>query len=89
MIIMGRGLVVKLRRGDWNELTGHPKDHGRDRPNSRTNSLQLGEDDVDHIASKFMKTNRSDVSMKTPRKMATRSQDRGRPSGRPLACPDP
>jgi Ca2+-binding EF-hand superfamily protein len=47
MIIMGRGLTVKLRRDDWNELTGHPKDRGRDRPNSRTNSLQPGEDDVD------------------------------------------
>jgi hypothetical protein len=30
MIIMGRGLVVKLRRGEWNELTGHPKDRGKD-----------------------------------------------------------
>jgi hypothetical protein len=47
MIIMGRGLAVKLRRDNWNELTGHPKDCGRDRPNSRTNSLQPGEDDVD------------------------------------------
>jgi hypothetical protein len=47
MIIMGRGLAVKLRRDDWNELTGHPKDRGRDRPNSRTNSLQPGKDDVD------------------------------------------
>jgi hypothetical protein len=47
MIIMGRGLAVKLRRDDWNELTGHPKDRGRDRPNSRTNSLQPVEDDVD------------------------------------------
>jgi hypothetical protein len=47
MIIMGRGLAVKLRRDDWNELTGHPKDRERDRPNSRTNSLQPGEDDVD------------------------------------------
>jgi hypothetical protein len=47
MFIMGRGLAVKLRRDDWNELTGHPKDRGRDRPNSRTNSLQPGEDDVD------------------------------------------
>jgi hypothetical protein len=45
--IMGRGLAVKLRRDDWNELTGHPKDRGRDRLNSRTNSLQPGEDDVD------------------------------------------
>jgi hypothetical protein len=47
MIIMGRGLAVKLRRDNWNELTGHPKDRGRDQPNSRTNSLHPGEDAVD------------------------------------------
>jgi hypothetical protein len=47
MIIMGCGLAIKLRRDDWNELTGHPKDRGRDQPNSMTNSLQSGEDDVD------------------------------------------
>jgi hypothetical protein len=47
MIIMGHGLVVKLRRGDWNELIKHPKDYGKNQPNSRTNSLQPGEDDVD------------------------------------------
>jgi hypothetical protein len=41
------GLVVILRRGGWNELTGHPKDRGKNRSNSRANSLQPGEDDVD------------------------------------------
>jgi hypothetical protein len=41
--IMGCGLVVILRKGEWNELTGHPKDHGK----NQTNSLQPGEDDVD------------------------------------------
>jgi hypothetical protein len=46
MIIMGRGLAIKWRRDNWNELTGHPKDRGRDGPNLRTNSLQPGEDDV-------------------------------------------
>jgi hypothetical protein len=35
MIIMGCDLAIKLRRDDWNELTGHPKDRERDRPNSR------------------------------------------------------
>jgi hypothetical protein len=44
--IMGCGLVVILRRGEWNDLTGHPKDCGKNRPNSRTNSLQQGENDV-------------------------------------------
>jgi hypothetical protein len=47
MFIMGCGLVVKLRRGEWNGLTGHPKDCGNDQPNSKTNSLQHGENDVD------------------------------------------
>jgi hypothetical protein len=47
MILMGCGLVVKLRRGEWNGLIGHPKDRGKDRPNSRTNSLQHGENDAD------------------------------------------
>jgi hypothetical protein len=46
-LILGCCIVLILRKGDWNELTEHPKDRGRDRPNSRTNSLQLGEDDVD------------------------------------------
>jgi hypothetical protein len=45
--IVGCGLVMTLRRGEWNELTGHPKDRGKDRPNSRANSLQLGENDAD------------------------------------------
>jgi hypothetical protein len=47
MIIIGCGLVVKLRRGEWNGLTGHPKDRGNDLLNSRTNSLQHGENDAD------------------------------------------
>ena len=41
--------------------------------NSRTNSIQLGEDDVNQIASEFMKTNESDVSVKTPQRMVTLS----------------
>jgi hypothetical protein len=27
--IIGCGLVMILRKGEWNELTGHPKDHGK------------------------------------------------------------
>jgi hypothetical protein len=46
---VGRCLDLILRKGDWNELTGHPKDRGKDRLNSRTNSLQPGEDDADQI----------------------------------------
>jgi hypothetical protein len=49
------------------------EDSSEEDANSRTNSLQPGEDDVDQIASEFMKTNRSDVSVKTPRRMVTRS----------------
>jgi hypothetical protein len=45
--IMAYGLVVILRSGEWNELTGHPKDRGKDSPNLKANSLQPGEDDVD------------------------------------------
>jgi hypothetical protein len=50
------------------------EDSSEEDANSRTNSLQPGEDDVDQIASEFMKTNRSDVSVKTPRRMVTHSQ---------------
>ena len=40
--------VLILRKGEWNELTGHPKeDRGKNQSNSRTNSLQPREDDVD------------------------------------------
>jgi hypothetical protein len=44
--IMGCGVVI-LRSGEWNELTGHPKDRGKDCQNLNANSLQPGEDDVD------------------------------------------
>jgi hypothetical protein len=49
--IMGCGLVVILRSGEWNELTRHPKDRGKDSPNSKANSLQPREDDVDRNSS--------------------------------------
>jgi hypothetical protein len=67
------------------------EDSSEEDANSRTNSLQPGEDDVDQIASEFMKTNRSDVSVKTPRRMVTRSQTRRTGEYRPdglLAHPD-
>jgi hypothetical protein len=48
-LILGCCLVLILRKGKWNELTGHPKDSGKDRPNSMTNSLQPGKDDADQI----------------------------------------
>ena len=44
--IMGCGLVI-LRKREWNELRGHSKDRGKNRPNSRTNSLPPRENDVD------------------------------------------
>ena len=43
---VGCGFVVKLRRGKWNGLTGHPKDCGKNWPNSRLNSFRQGENDV-------------------------------------------
>jgi hypothetical protein len=45
--IMGCGLVVILRNGEWNKLTGHSKDRGKDSLNLKANSLQPGKDDVD------------------------------------------
>jgi hypothetical protein len=44
--IMGCCHVLILRKSEWNELTGHLKDHRKNQPNSRTNSLQPGKDDV-------------------------------------------
>jgi hypothetical protein len=35
-------VVVILRRGDWNELTGHPKDRGKDSSNSGRILSNLG-----------------------------------------------
>ena len=40
--IIGYGLVVNLRRGDWNELTGHPEDRGKDSLNSGRILSNLG-----------------------------------------------
>jgi hypothetical protein len=45
--LIGCCLVLILRKDDWNELTKHPKDRGKDWPNSRMNSLQPREDDAD------------------------------------------
>jgi hypothetical protein len=46
-LILGCCLVLILRKDDWNELTGHPKDRGKDWPNLMMNSLQPGEDYAD------------------------------------------
>jgi hypothetical protein len=32
-LISGCSLVLILRNGEWNELTGHPKDHGKNSSN--------------------------------------------------------
>ena len=42
MFIMGYELLVILRREDWNELTGHPKDRGKDSSNSGRILSNLG-----------------------------------------------
>ena len=46
-LILGCCLVLMLRNGEWNELTGCPKDRGKDQPNSRTKYLQHRENDAD------------------------------------------
>ena len=43
---IGGCFVLVLRMGKWNELTGHPKDRGKNWRNSRMKSLQPGEDDA-------------------------------------------
>jgi hypothetical protein len=37
----------KVEKGEWNGLTGHLKDHGKDQLNSRTNSIKHEENDAD------------------------------------------
>jgi hypothetical protein len=60
--------------------------------NSRANSLQPGEDDVDQDAWEYLRKTRADASVETPRKMVTRAQTRAtaeaHPDG-PSARPDP
>jgi hypothetical protein len=48
-LILGCCIILIVKKVKWNELIGHPKDHGKDRPNLRTNSLQHGENDADKI----------------------------------------
>jgi hypothetical protein len=45
--------------------------------NSRANSIQPGEDNVDHNAWDYIRKTWKDGSMKTPQKMVTRSNARG------------
>jgi hypothetical protein len=45
-LILGCCLVLIVSKVEWDELTRHPKDRGKDRLNSRTNSLQQRENDV-------------------------------------------
>jgi hypothetical protein len=47
MFVVRFCLVLILRKGEWNELIRHPKDHGKDNLNSRANSLQPRVNDVD------------------------------------------
>jgi hypothetical protein len=48
-LILGCCLVLILRKGEWNEMTRHSKDGGKDWPNSRMNSFQCGKNDADQI----------------------------------------
>jgi hypothetical protein len=45
--------------------------------NSMANSIQPGEDDVDHNVWDYMRKTWKDGSVKTPRKMVTRSNAKG------------
>ena len=42
MLILGCSLVLILRNDKWNELTGHPKDRGKDNSNSGQILFNLG-----------------------------------------------
>jgi hypothetical protein len=55
-LILGCCLVLILRKDEWNELTRHLNDHGKDRPNLRTNSLQHRENDADQSCSRGPET---------------------------------
>jgi hypothetical protein len=48
-LILGCCFILIVGKVKWNELTGHPKDCGKDQLNLRTNSLQHRENDADHI----------------------------------------
>jgi hypothetical protein len=82
-LIMRCCLVLILREGESNELTGHPKDRGKNRLNSRANSLQPREDDVDQDAWEYLRKTRANANVKTPRKMVTRAQMRTATEPRP------
>jgi hypothetical protein len=49
-----------------NELTGHPKDHGKDRPNLGMNSLQHGENDADQIEFRSLSVTALDPTIEHP-----------------------
>jgi hypothetical protein len=46
LFLVGFYIVLLLKRKGWNRLIGHPKDRSKNHLNSRTNSLQLGENDT-------------------------------------------
>jgi hypothetical protein len=46
MFIVVSCLVLILRKGDWNELIGHPKNHEKDSLNLKMNSLRPEENDA-------------------------------------------
>ena len=50
MFILGCYLVLILRKSKWNKLTGHLKNSEKNWPNSRSNSLQPGENDADQLS---------------------------------------
>ena len=53
-------------------LVSFTGDSSNEDANSRANFLQPGEDDVDQIASEFMRMNGKDISVKKPQRRVTR-----------------
>jgi hypothetical protein len=47
LFLVGCYIVLILKGNGWNILIEHPKDRGKNHRNSKANSLQPGEDDVD------------------------------------------
>jgi hypothetical protein len=64
-------------------------DSSEEDTNSRANSLQPGEDDVDRDAGEYMRKNGRDMEVEPPRRMMTRSQTRGPEAEYSAAVNDP
>jgi hypothetical protein len=78
--ILGCCLILILRKGECNELTGHPMDRGKSWPNSRSNSLQPGEDDANQL-SNSRRPSEQLLTSSGPIALHFMIKNRGRPDG--------